>query len=99
VGAVTWTRGPVSLTYRLQYLGAQTLRGVEREDVGSLWGPEAKVGETFVHDIAFNFDVTEQLSFFGGVNNVADKEPFANASSYPVSPVGRFLFLGARARF
>lgn len=99
VGSVTYSRGPISLTYRLQYLGPQVLRGVEIEDVGTRFGPETRVDETFVHDISFNADVTDRLTFYGGVNNLTDKQPFANAASYPVSPVGRFLFLGARARF
>ncbi len=99
VGSVTYARGPFSLTYRLQYLGPQVLRGVEIEDVGTLWGPEVRVDEYFVHDISFSADVTKRLTFYGGVNNVTDERPLANSSSYPVSPVGRFLFLGARAKF
>jgi outer membrane receptor protein involved in Fe transport len=99
VGSLTYGRGPFSLTYRLQYLGPQLLRGVEGEDVGTLWGPEVRVDEYFVHDASFSLDVTERLTFYGGVNNFTDEEPIANSASYPVSPVGRFLFLGARAKF
>lgn len=99
VGSLTYGRGPFSITYRLQYLGPQVLRGVEIEDVGTLWGPEVRVGETFVHDLSFNVDVDERFTLYGGVNNLTDEEPFANAAAYPVSPVGRFFFVGARTRF
>jgi outer membrane receptor protein involved in Fe transport len=44
-------------------------------------------------------DATEQFTFYGGVNNLTDEAPFANRVSYPVSPLGRFFFVGARARF
>ncbi len=98
VGSLTYGRGPFSITYRLQYLGPQVLRGVEIEDVGTLWGPEVRVGETFIHDVSFSAEVADEVTFYGGINNLTDEEPFANASSYPVSPVGRFLFIGARVR-
>lgn len=99
VGSVSWTRGPFTLGYRLQYIGEQTLAGVQIERVDTQFGPAAFVDETFVHDVSFNFDVNERLSFYGGVNNLTDEEPFINRNAYPVSPVGRFLFVGARTRF
>lgn len=99
VGSATWSNGPYSLTYRLQYIGEQALAGVEIERQDVEFGPTATAPEYFVHDVSFSIDATERFTFYGGVNNLTDKEPYLNRASYPVSPVGRFFFLSARAKF
>jgi outer membrane receptor protein involved in Fe transport len=90
---------PVSLGYRLQYIGQQTFAGVEIERQDVEFGPDATADEYFVHDISFSIDATDRFTFYGGVNNVTNEEPYINRASYPVSPVGRFFFVGARAKF
>jgi outer membrane receptor protein involved in Fe transport len=99
VGSATWSNGPYSLTYRLQYIGKQALAGVEIERQDVEFGPAGTAPEYFVHDASFSIDATERFTFYGGVNNITDKQPYANRVSYPVSPIGRFFFLGARAKF
>jgi outer membrane receptor protein involved in Fe transport len=99
VGSVSWQRGPFTVGYRMQYIGKQALAGVEIERQDVEFGPAGTAPEYFVHDVSFSIDATDRFTFYGGVNNLTDEEPFANRVSYPVSPVGRFFFLGARARF
>ena len=99
VGSATWTWGAYTVGYRLQYIGEQALAGVEIERQDVEFGPAGTAPEYFVHDVSFSIDATERFTFYGGVNNLTDKAPFANRVSYPVSPVGRFFFVGARARF
>jgi outer membrane receptor protein involved in Fe transport len=36
---------------------------------------------------------------YGGINNLTDEEPYLSSSAYPVSGIGRTLFLGVTARF
>lgn len=98
VGSINWTRGPLTLGYRLQYIGKQALAGVEIERQAIEFGPAGTAPEKYVHDVNFNFDANDRFSFYGGINNLTDEEPHINRSSYPVSPVGRFLFVGIRAR-
>lgn len=98
-GSATWAFQGVSLTYRLQYLGQQTLAGVEIERQDVEFGPDAVAPEYFIQDISFSIDATDRFTFYGGVNNVGDRKPFINTIAYPVSPVGRSFFVGARARF
>ena len=99
VGSATWSNGPYSLTYRVQYIGKQALAGVEIERQDVEFGPAGTAPEYFVHDVSFTIDATDRFTFYGGVNNLTDEEPLANRVSYPVSPIGRFFFLGARAKF
>lgn len=99
VGSVNWSFRNVSIGYRLQYIDEQALAGVEIERQDVEFGPAGTGPDYFVHDISFGLEVGPHFSFYGGINNLTDEEPFANRVSYPVSPIGRFFFLGARARF
>ena len=78
----------------MQYLDEQALRAVEIETVDSLYGPAGIADETFIHDISFRFDVSDRYRIYGGVNNIGDETPFLTEFAFPVSPVGRFFFLG-----
>jgi iron complex outermembrane recepter protein len=98
-GSATWAYRGVSLTYRLQYQAAQTLAGVEIERQDVEFGPDVVSPDYYIHDVSFSIDATDRFTFYGGVNNLTDREPFINRSAYPVSPLGRFFFVGARARF
>lgn len=98
-GSLNWTRGPVSVGYRLQYVHRQALNGVEIETADVVAGPEGFAGRKFIHDVSFNLDVDDRLRFYGGVNNLTDVKPYPTNSAYPVSPYGRYFFLGANMKF
>jgi outer membrane receptor protein involved in Fe transport len=99
VGSVDWTFRGVSLGYRLQYIGAQALAAVEIERQEVEFGNAGNASETFVHDLSFGYEVNDRFRLYGGINNLTDEQPFINRSAYPVSPVGRFLFLGVNTKF
>ena len=98
VGSASWSRGPISLTYRAQYIGEQALAGVEIERIDIEYGPSVIADEMFVHDLSFSLDATDRVTVYGGVNNFTDEQPYINRNAYPVNPVGRLFFVGARAR-
>lgn len=56
-------------------------------------------GNGFEHDISVSYDVTDKVQFFGGINNVTDREPFLGSFARPVGPRGRFFFLGVSGSF
>ncbi|WP_379552120.1 TonB-dependent receptor domain-containing protein [Qipengyuania sp. DGS5-3] len=98
--SLTWDWDRLSVTWSTTYFGEQALRAVEIEDIGTVFSEEnGTVGDTFTHDISFNFDLTDQYGIYGGVNNIFNENPFVTEQAYPVSPVGTFFFLGARASF
>ena len=47
-----------------------------------------------IFDVNASYEFSESLNLFGGVNNVGDEEPFSTRLAWPVSPRGRFFFLG-----
>lgn len=95
----SWARGPFQLGYQMQYIGEQGLRGVEIETGMDIFGPAGFVDETFIHDVNVSYVLDETTRFYGGINNVADEEPYVTEVAYPVSPRGRYVFLGVDMSF
>jgi outer membrane receptor protein involved in Fe transport len=93
----TYGLGDFNLNYTLTYLGKMALRGVEIETIDAQFGPSGMAGETWTHNLGAFFTFTGLgLEVFGGVNNLSDVKPFITERAYPVSPIGRSFYLGAR---
>ena len=90
-----WERGPFSVGWQTQYLSEQTEVGVEIDELDALFGEIGNAGDFYRHDLELGYEYSEELSFYGGVNNVTDEDPFRTQVAYPVSPRGRFFFVGA----
>jgi outer membrane receptor protein involved in Fe transport len=92
------TYGDASITWTTAYLSQQTLTyedGIEIETALANYGEAAFTDDdTYIHDIRGSYAWDETLTFFGGVNNITDEEPFSSERAYPVSPVGRYAYLG-----
>ncbi|MEO0417266.1 MAG: TonB-dependent receptor [Pseudomonadota bacterium] len=56
-------------------------------------------GNGFEHDFNISYEATDSIQVYGGVNNVFDREPFLGSLARPVSPRGRFFFLGVSGSF
>ena len=91
------TRGPVNLTWSTQFLSRQLLTyedGAEIDTAKANFGPSAFTDkQTFIHDFRGVF-TSDRYSVYGGVNNVTDERPFVTEYAYPVSPIGRFYYVG-----
>ena len=61
-------------------------------------GPAGFADDVFIHDVSFDLEVDDRFSFYGGVNNLTDVDPYPTNSAYPVSPYGRYFFVGVRLR-
>ncbi len=90
-------RGPFSFSWTTQYLSQQLLTyedGAEIETASVNFGPSAFTdNDTFIHDFRGSF-TQASYSLFGGINNVTDEEPFITERAYPVSPIGRYYYVG-----
>ena len=95
---LTAQRGPFSVGWTTQYLSRQLLTyedGAEIETAATNFGPSAFTdSSTFIHDFRGSYN-KERYSIYGGVNNVTDEKPFISERAYPVSPIGRYFYLGA----
>jgi outer membrane receptor protein involved in Fe transport len=99
---LNWSRGPFSLGLQTSYQSAQSVD--EIEDVLGLYGQAPLYGtagffeEVYIFDANASYEFSDSLSFYGGVNNIADEEPYSNQTAWPVGPRGRFFFIGATYR-
>ena len=98
IANISLTRGEYSVGWTTQYLGKQTLHyedGVEIETAVENYGPDVFTDSTtLIHSLRASY-ATDGLSVFGGVNNLTDENPFKTERAYPVSPIGRYFYLGA----
>ena len=94
--SLVYRRGPLQMTWQTQYQGVQGLRAVEIETVDTIYGPAGLTDRVFIHDLNVSYDVQDNVLLYGGVNNVLDRDPFVTEQSFPVSPLGRYFFIGAR---
>lgn len=89
---LSWDRGPwqaaLQTTYQSQQFAADIL---DFADLGSA----GFFDEVYIFDANVNYQFSDALSLYGGVNNIADEEPFATQTAWPVGPRGRFFFIGA----
>lgn len=97
-----WTRDALSVNWTVQYQSKQAVTDIERVrglgDFEARYGDDGFFDEVFVHNINVSYEFDETFSMFGGINNLADEEPFATQTAWPVGPRGRTLFIGLTYR-
>jgi len=97
---VSWARGPISAAVQGTYQSRQTLRGAEIETVVATFGPTNGFSdESYVFDANASYEWNDNFTFYGGVNNFTDEEPFSTERAVPVGPRGRFFFGGVRITY
>ena len=91
-----YERGPFTFGWQTQFQDEQGLRSVEIETVDTTFGPAGIADAVFIHDLNMSYQVKDSVQVYGGVNNVLNRDPFITEQAYPVSPLGRYFFVGAR---
>jgi outer membrane receptor protein involved in Fe transport len=101
IGSVTYNRGAVTLGYNVQYIqSTAAASAIEIERIATEFGPAGFAPDYWIHNINFNVDIMkDRVSIYGGVNNLTNAAPYLSSSAYPVSGMGRFYFLGIRAKY
>lgn len=98
-GSLSWRYSNLAVQWNTQYLGSQLLRGAEVETFETIFGPSVKAAPIILHGISARYAATGQLSVYGGINNLTDKQPLATEFARPTGPRGRFFYAGAEFRF
>ncbi|WP_374764732.1 TonB-dependent receptor domain-containing protein [Yunchengibacter salinarum] len=93
---LTWGYDALTVSYNLRYMSRMT-KGVEIENVGNFLNPFT--GDSFIHDIAASYDLDNGLSLYAGINNIGNRTPAPQVTTFPANPLGRRIFLGARYQF
>lgn len=98
--APTWTLDRVSVNYNLRWFNAT--RAFTRNETAA--NPDiAAAGylrnaPLWQHDLQIAYQVPDGFGFYGGVTNLTDQkpDPAAYGTNVPISPLGRFFYIGAR---
>jgi outer membrane receptor protein involved in Fe transport len=99
-GSVTWNRGDFTFNYGVQYIDSTAAAGtIQIERIETEFGPAGFAPEYWLHNLGFNLEATDEITFYGGINNLTNEEPYLSSSAYPVSGIGRTYFLGITAQF
>ena len=99
-GNVTWNRGALTLNYGVQYIQSVAQASViQIERIDFEFGPAGFVPDYWLHNVSFALNATDRIQFYGGINNLTNKEPYLASSAFPISGLGRSYFLGVTTRF
>ena len=102
---MNWQLGRWAANYSVEWFD-RTARYSNAEVAGD---PDIAAGrylyakEKWEHHVQLDFDLTEQVSLYGGVHNLFNEKPeFGSSvvdtySSYPVSAMGQFFYFGVKA--
>jgi outer membrane receptor protein involved in Fe transport len=113
VTRVTWKTGPLALSLRHRFIGEVMTdkyilpkrAGGTVPDLATLTNPKLPAQNYF--DASFTYDLLENTQLFGGINNIADKDPPVLGSSSPSANtyaatydvLGTTFFLGGKLKF
>jgi outer membrane receptor protein involved in Fe transport len=99
-GDITWSLGRLTLNYGVNWF-SKTLRfsNERTRDDPDIVAPEyLYFKERWEHEAQASFNVNDRFNIYGGVNNLFDTKPDVGSASYPVSSVGRFFYVGVKAK-
>ncbi len=98
----TWINGPLTLSYNLRWQdGVRRFSRNDSDNTPNLVDPRYfRYKELWQHDLQAQVAVGDDFSLYGGVNNLTGQKPdIGIETNVPISPVGRFLYLGAKLRY
>jgi outer membrane receptor protein involved in Fe transport len=98
--APSWTLDRVSVNYNLRWFNAT--RAFTRNETAA--NPDIAAAEylrnapLWQHDLQIAYQVPDGFGFYGGITNLTDQkpDPAAYGTNVPISPLGRFFYVGAR---
>lgn len=93
-----WQKGPISINYGLAWQGrTQRFSNLQLQKADYASAALKYYKERWEHDIRVAIEANERFTFYGGVNNLFDQQPdIAANAGFPVSAIGRFLYVGAK---
>ncbi len=97
----SWTHGALTLAYGINWF-SETDRFTRETLAGDPDYADPryfKVKQKWEHEISAAYDINDNFNIYGGITNLFDERPAFEYSSYPVSAMGRYFYLGARMNF
>ena len=92
-----WTLGGFNASYTVDYF-SKTRRFTTEQLAANPDISDPKLfffNEKWTHDARISHDISEKFNIYGGINNIFDAKPDFTSLSYPVSAIGRSIYVGA----
>jgi iron complex outermembrane receptor protein len=95
---LSWERGPISVALQTTYQSKQSVDEIELvrglNGNSALYGANGFFEESYIFDINASYQFDDSLNIYGGINNIADEQPYATQTAWPIGPRGRTVFVG-----
>jgi outer membrane receptor protein involved in Fe transport len=97
----TWTLGELTLSYNLRWYDRTRRFQKVTVDNNPDFAPSdlLRYKELWQHDIQAQVQLDSGFALYGGVNNLADQKPDTDSYELPISPLGRYIYVGAKMNF
>ena len=106
---ISWDRGPFGVGFQTSYQSRQFLAEITAAEAAAassgtgtthfdVYQGGDETDDVYIFDVNASYEFNDQIRFYGGVNNIADRDPFSTETAWPVGPRGRFFFLGVNYR-
>ena len=97
---VTWLHGPLTVNYGLVWQGKTERYTQIQQKAHPNYDPRyVMYKERWEHDLQISYDIESRYQVYGGVTNLFDQQPdIAAGFGYPVSAVGRSMYVGFRVQ-
>lgn len=97
---IAWERGPVLINYGFTYFSETTRFDDEvlAADPDYVDPRYFRYGARRQHDLQARYNVNDQFTVYGGVNNLFNQRPDLGSATQPIGAQGRFVYVGATMR-
>jgi iron complex outermembrane recepter protein len=95
---LAWDKDGFRVEWESFWQSKQYYQGIDVEDPSGFAEPN-RDPNFWSHDLNLSYDVTEDMTFRAGINNLTDERPFRAEAAYPISAIGRNFFLGFRLKY
>ena len=97
---LTWQLSKMTVTYGVNWF-SPTKRYTDAQVAGDTVAapPYRHAKAAWEQNIQGAYEINDRVSVLAGVNNLFDEKPEFGYRSYPVSALGRFFYVGAKAHY
>jgi outer membrane receptor protein involved in Fe transport len=93
----TWTLGGLSVNYNLRWTDAVLIVDRNTLRANPDYAADIRYSELWQHDAQVQYQLDSGLALYGGVTNFTNQKPDeGNSTDQPISPLGRFFYVGAK---
>jgi outer membrane receptor protein involved in Fe transport len=95
---LAWDKDGFRIEWESFWQSKQFYQGIDVEDPSGFAEPNRDPA-FWSHDLNVSYELNDQFTIRGGINNLTDERPFRAEAAYPISAVGRNFFIGFGAKF